>query len=400
VLPSGRSFPDTFSSIAILTDQLPSGMPAAQQQFAATHYVGTEKQLLPDTQALRAINPNFLVLHYHLAMWQSAVDFIINGTTWGNDLPTVTQNETWFWHNATSETSSGRVTAPDGKFLMDITVAGFQEYWVQSLEQQVSDGDYDGIMFDSASPSLLQGWCGGTGAGQDPRLAGTAAKDTSFPDLGNVTWIAAWQTWIASLDSALAAKGIPLIPNDGSFITGWDDTNYALTGGVFSEGFGDPTFAESDWQSATNELLSLAAAGKIMILQNYLSTPTDVATRMYYLGNYLLVKGHATYLDYFDSNGPLEWYPEWTLDLGAPTTATTTQVSDLLSGGVYRRDFAKGSVLVNPSGSPVTVQLAGQQVVPSGGGQVPTAGMAPGSITMNAVTSITVGATSAEIVLH
>jgi hypothetical protein len=400
VLPSGRSYPDTFSSIAILTDQLPSAMPAAQQQFAATHYVGTEKQLLPDTQALRAYNPNFLVLHYHLAMWQSAVDFIIDGTTWGNDLPTVTQNESWFWHNASSETSSGRVTAPDGKFLMDITVSGFQDYWVQSLEQQVSEGDYDGIMFDSASPSLLQGWCGGTGAGQDPRLAATAAKDTPFADLGNVTWIAAWQTWITGLDAALAAKGIPLIPNDGSFITGWDNTNYALSGGVFSEGFGDPTFAESDWQAATNELLSLAAADKIMILQNYLSTSSDVATRMYYLGNYLLVKGHHAYLDYFDSNGPLEWYPEWTVDLGAPTTATTTKVSDLLSGGVYRRDFAKGSVLVNPSGSPVTVQLAGQQVVPSGGGQVPAAGTAPGSITTNTVTSITVGATSAEIVLH
>ena len=89
-------------------------MPAAQQQFAATHYVGTEKQVLPDTQALRAINKDFLVLHYHLAMWQSAADFITNGTSWSNDLPTVTQNETWFWHNASSETMSGRVTAPDG----------------------------------------------------------------------------------------------------------------------------------------------------------------------------------------------------------------------------------------------------------------------------------------------
>ncbi len=67
--PSGRSFPDTYSSIAILTAQLPSGMPAAQQQFAAKHHVGTEKQLLPDTQALRAINSDFIVLHYHLAMW-------------------------------------------------------------------------------------------------------------------------------------------------------------------------------------------------------------------------------------------------------------------------------------------------------------------------------------------
>jgi len=398
-LPSGRSFPDTWSSIAILTDQLPSGMPAAQQQFAATHYVGTEKQLLADTQALRAINPNFIVLHYHLAMWQSAVDFILDGTSWGNDLPTVTQNETWFWHTATDTTSTGRVTAPDGKFLMNVSVQGFAEYWASSLEQQVQDGQYDAIMFDSASPSLLQGWCGGSGANQDPRLAATAAKDTSFPELGNATWIDAWQTWITALNGALAAKGIPLIPNDGAFITGWDDTNYALTAGVFSEGFGDPTFAESDWQAATSELLSLAAADKLMILQNYLSASTDTATRLYYLGNYLLVKGHHTYLDYFAS-GPLEWYPEWAVDLGAPTTATTTNVADLLVGGVYRRDFANGSVLVNPSGTAVTVTISGQQVVPSGGGAVDTAGDEPGTTTTSAVTSVVVGATSAAIVLH
>ena len=136
-----------------------------------------------------------------------------------------------------------------------------------------------------------------------------------------------------------------------------------------------------------------------MILQNYLGDPGDVATRLYYLGNYLLVKGHHTYLDYFAA-GPLEWYPEWAVDLGAPTTAQTTKVSDLLSGGVYRRDFAKGSVLVNPSGSPVTVSITGNQLVPSGGGAVDTAGDVPGTTTTNAVTSVTLAATSAAIVLN
>ncbi|MGH7440387.1 MAG: putative glycoside hydrolase, partial [Polyangiaceae bacterium] len=137
----------------------------------------------------------------------------------------------------------------------------------------------------------------------------------------------------------------------------------------------------------------------IMILQNYLSAPTDVATRMYYLGNYLLVKGHHTYLDYF-AGGPLEWYPEWGVDLGAPTTPATTSVSSLASGGVYRRDFAKGSVLVNPGSSPVTVTITGNRVVPSGGGAVGTSGATPGTLTMTAVTSVVVGATGAEILLH
>jgi hypothetical protein len=395
VLPSGRSFPDTWSSIAVLTDQLPSGLAAAQQHFAANHFVGTEKQLLSDTQALRAINPAFLVLHYHLAMWQSAADFIVDGTSWSNDLPTVTQNESWFWHN----TSNGRVIAPDGKFLMNVSVQGFADYWVQSLEQQVAAGQYDGIMFDSASPSLLQAWCGGSANNQDPRLAGTAAKDTSFVELGNTTWIDAWQTWMAALNAALAGKGIPLIPNDSAFVTGWDNTQYGITSGVFSEGFADPTFAESDWKASTNELLALSGADRLLILQNYLSSASDVATRLYYLGNYLLVKGHHTYLDYFAA-GPLEWYPEWSIDLGAPSGAQATDVSAMLSGGVYRRDFAKGSVLVNPSSSAVTVSITGNQVVPQGGGAIDAAGDTPGTVMMSGVTSVAVPATGAAIVLH
>ena len=392
-LPTGRSFVDTNETIAILADQLPQ-MSSSQMAFATSHYVGTEKQLLPVTRALRALNPNFLVLHYHLSMWQSAptTNFIIDGTSWGNDYPTVTTNESWFWHN----TANQRVPSnADGKLLMNISVPGFQQYWEQSLAAQVKAGDYDAIFLDSASPALLQGEC----SGGDPRLAGTAARDTQFAELGDSNWINAWQAWITGLDAALAAQGIPLIPNTSAFVTGWDNTNYSLTAGAFVEGFSDRGFVESDWKASTNELLKLAAADKILILQNYLSNSTDVATRLYYLGNYLLVKGHHTYLEYF-AGGPLEWYPEWEIQLGAPRSSAT-EVSELLSGGVYRRDFAQGSVLVNPSPTAVTVDLGGtyQRVVPSGGGAVDTSGVAPGSLSMQAVTTLNVAATSAEIVL-
>ena len=50
----------------------------------------------------------------------------------------------------------------------------------------------------------------------------------------------------------------------------------------------------------------LASLDRIVVLQNYLTSPSDVSTRMYCLGNCLLVKGRHTYLDYFAA-GPLEW---------------------------------------------------------------------------------------------
>ena len=242
----------------------------------------------------------------------------------------------------------------------------------------------------------MQGEC----SGGDSRLAGTAARDTQFVELGNSNWINAWQAWITGLNASLAAQGIPLLPNTSAFVTGWDNTDYSLTAGAFVEGFSDRGFVVSDWKASTNELLKLSAADKILILQNYLSNSTDIATRLYYLGNYLLVKGHHTYLDYFAA-GPLEWYPEWEVKLGAPKS-TATDVSALLSGGVYRRDFAQGSVLVNPSASTVAVDLGGthQRVVPSGGGAVDASGATTGSLAMQPVTSLNVAATSAEIILN
>jgi Hypothetical glycosyl hydrolase family 15 len=393
---SAVTWPDSTSTIAVLADQLTTGgdLTTGQEMFAATHFIGTQKLTLDQSMPLKAINPSFLVLHYHLCIWQSApgVDFIINGTTWGNDYPTVTTHEDWFFHNQENMRLASTV---DGKLLMNLDDSGFAAYWESSLETQVAAGQYDGIFADSASPALLQAEVGG----QDPRLAGTGARDTPIAEWGGMTYIQVWETWIQQLNADLAAKGIALIPNTGPFITGWDNTDYSLTAGIFSEGFAGTSFATTDWEASTNELLSLAAKGKIMILQNYLSDPSDVATRLYYLANYLLVKNGSTYLDYF-ADSPLEWYPEWTLDLGAPMQTGMT-VTDLASNGIYQRDFAKGTVLVNPTTCPVTVTLGStmQLVAPEGGGPIDAAGDTPGSITTSPVTSVEVAASGAAILL-
>ena len=283
----------------------------------------------------------------------------------------------------------------DAKLLMNVSNPDFAAYWASSLAAQVAAGDYDGVFLDSAAPSLLQGECSST----DPRLAGTGAKGTSFAELGNKTWIEAWDSWIAALDATLAAQGIPLIPNTGPFVTTWDTSNYGQTAGIFSEGFASPSFSETDWKASTNQILALVRANKIVILQNYLSATSDFAKRRYYLANYLMVRGTRTYLDYF-AGGPLEWYPEWDLDLGAATSSALTGVDDLLQSGVYRRDFQRGIVLVNPSGSAVTVNLGATfKRVELTGGSVNTDTPA-GTTSTTSATSIDVPAGSAEILLR
>ncbi len=54
---SARSFPDSSGQILIFTDQLPSQPTTGQWNFIASHYVGTQKELLSWTQTVRRINP-------------------------------------------------------------------------------------------------------------------------------------------------------------------------------------------------------------------------------------------------------------------------------------------------------------------------------------------------------
>src|SRR5450631_4884603 len=69
---SKRPWPDSTAKTLILADQLPDAMSAGQRQFVVEHVVGTQKLTLAESQPLRALAPSFLVLHYHLAIWQSA----------------------------------------------------------------------------------------------------------------------------------------------------------------------------------------------------------------------------------------------------------------------------------------------------------------------------------------
>jgi hypothetical protein len=393
--PSSRGFPDTSARIAIFADQLPTLTPA-QRRFAATHFVGTQKLTRTLSEQLRALNPRFLVLHYRLGIWQSApnVSYIVDGRTWGNDYNTVVQHEDWLWHNAQGNRVASR---HDGKLLLNIGHADLRRYMADSLLAQVQAGDYDGVFADSSSPALLQA---DLGPDIEPRLAGTGAKDVPIPALGNRTFVAAWTSYMAGLDRALAARGITLIPNVGSLTTGWDPTPYEALPGAFVERFASRHIPIADWQLSTDRLLALAGAGKILILENYLRETSDVASRRYFLANYLLVRGARTYLDYF-ARSPLEWYPEWDLELGRALT-DPRRSDDLLADGVYRRDFERGTVLVNPSTEARTVTLDApkRRVELRGGGRVDEAGKARGSIATTTVTAIVVPAAGAEILLR
>src|SRR5262249_20667387 len=155
-----------------------------------------------------------------------------------------------------------------------------------------------------------------------------------------------------------------------------------------------------DWKDAAEKTLALVGKGKFVILQNYLGSDTDLAKRRYLLASYLLVKGAQTYLSYHASS-TLTWFPEWDLNLGRPLQHAG-RIDDLLWRGVYRRDFANGIVLVNPTTSTVRVDLDVllRRVEPHGGGPVPRTGTARGTIETTRVTRVVLQPKSAEILLR
>ncbi len=121
------------------------------------------------------------------------------------------------------------------------------------------------------------------------------------------------------------------IPNVGTLTTNADTSTcyYTNVSGDFMEGFGVKT---SDWTEEKNRTLQLLNNGKIWIAQNYLSSNSDVATREWYLTNYLLLKSSQSYINVPTTDSNLYWWPEYNLALGSPKDALPTNISSYAVG--------------------------------------------------------------------
>ena len=398
-----RPWPDTSATIAIFNDQLDTwSMNDAQFQFAATHYAGCQKITKADAEHLRMSSPNFLVLHYRLGQalgyrapqgsCEPTGDWlqIIDGDNWVNEWPgDSTVQAEWFFQYA----GSPRVfSCTDGHYLMELNDAAWREWWSAQVLQQIQDNEDDGLFADSYS---IPNYFGGTN--YNPNLPDV---DAAF----EAAWAAREHDFTNYIEGRFAGQ-YKWIPNIGALITSRDPSDYSNVDGCMIEGFaewgGGNYLDPADWELQMNRVLPLTAAGKILIAQTY-PNPDDVAERLFIVGTYLLVKGTHTYIN-METSGMPEWFPEYAVDLGAATDALPTAISAFYYApwSVYVRHFAKGMVLVNPTGTPssATLPTSYNLVVPSGGGEVPADGSTPGSLAYNPATSVTVPAYGTAILL-
>ena len=405
--PGGpRPWPDTTSGIHVFNDQLSNSMSAAQRQFAAAHYAGTQKMTRSDADLLRQINPNFLILHYRLGLGlgyraiqsgcQPTGDWlrIIEGDDWVVEWPAAVQ-ETWLYH--WPEAGADRLLNCDwGWYTAELNDPGWRAYWAGEVLRQVNANDDDGLFMDSLSvPNYL---------GHDHFSPALPAVDAAFES----AWAARIHDWLAWLQTQ-AIGSFYLVPNAGAWINGRDDADYSPADGVMVEGFALEADASpynlDDWRLQMDRSLGMIAQDKALIAQAYVFGGQE---RMFTLGSYLLIKGSRTYLN-LELDLPPEWWPEYDIPIGAPLESAGTDIQNLYDpvNQVYRRDFSNGLVLVNPtspydgSGRSVTYELGGSYslAVCSGGGELPSGGVPTGSLTYQSVTQVTLPPFTAAVLL-
>jgi len=404
-----RPWPDTWTGIHVFNDQLASwSMTDEQWQFAATHYAGAQKMTRPDSDRLRLINPDFLILHYRLGIglgyrivgegcrpdgeWIS----IIEGGDWVQEWPGDDMvNESWFYH--WPEDSTTRVLNCDwGWYLAELDDGGWRDYWHGEILRQVQENDSDGVFMDSLSV---------------PNFLGSDRYDPHLPDVDAAfenTWSGRIQNWLSWLQGQPLGNYY-LVPNVGNWITSRDMTDYSTADGAMVEGFAmeadTSPYNMEDWGLEMDRTLAFISQGKAVIAQ---TTVMGDQERMFTLGSYLLLKDHSTYMNIELGLEP-EWWPEYDIPIGAPLLSAPQSIEQLYDANyqLYRREYDNGLVLVNPT-SPwdgtakdIKVELDGNYYLAqtSGGGMISEQGSPVGTLTFKPVTNVSLPPYSAAVLL-
>lgn len=402
-----RPWPSTRSGIHVFNDQLSENLSAQQARFAATHYAGTQKLTRRAADRLRAINPNFLVLHYRLGLGLGYREIaspctpsgpwikIIQGNDWVREWP-ASVAEKWFFHWPAGSTE--RVLNCDwGWYLMELNGAAFRSTWQKEVLRQVRANDSDGVFMDSLSV---------------PNYLGADHYSPALPDLDK-SFESAWAARITHWLSWLKAQPLGayyLVANVGTWITSRERTNYSPADGLMIEGFAveadQSPYAYEDWQLQMNRMARAVKRNQAILAQSYALGSRE---RMFTVGCYLLIKGNRTYLN-MDLGLEPEWWPEYDIPMGAPVESLVDGIKDLDPNGdsIYRRKFDNGMVLVNPtnpwdgSGVTRTISLGKTYYLAetAGGGEVPSNGIPTGSVSYRPVSSVKLKPYSAAILLN
>jgi len=225
----------------------------------------------------------------------------------------------------------------------------FRAHWIEQAARQLAKG-YVGIFVDNVNLEMrVSDGFGVAVAPLDPRT-------------GKAMTLDAWQGYVADFVEQIRAAfpAAELVHNTIWFTPRTSAVRRAVEAADYVEverGFSDFNLAGGDgsgYMSLIDHVDWVHSLGRSVMLEPY---DLDASRRLFELASYFLVNdGVDSLASDFEAN-PDNWWPGWEADLGAPLGPRTQ------SGGVLRRDFERGMVLVNPPGTPPrTVALPGPHV--------------------------------------
>jgi len=453
-LPHNRFIPSTRRWNLIWADQIiPGNFTQAKVTFAAQHYVATQKIFSDQAAQFRAINPNFLVIAYHLAAGlnplhnddcpnpksNTGIGFIgivgpkgyvseyqdyfvpwlaLNGITEGD-----AKYEAMFQHYDALDLAH-RVWHQDPAWLMNLADVDWQKYLGDVSLDWMNGNSDEGVFFDVAvetnstlynpksrdpSPVNFDWWAPPHGpAGEASQTQDRAA----FATWMNRRFLSCYQNIFKRFHTGVDSLDYLVIPNTDQMVTSvydphWTDGDASgeTIDGAMMESFGSYR-GQDMWLTLERGLRHITGRGKILIAQFY---GVDSTERLRRTAMYMLIKNENSYLNILNADG-VEWYPEYEIDLGdqsrLPSTLDSLRIAGQTWQSVWARDYAHGRVLCNTSDAPMQVPVPNvgkwAEIITHGGGKVLDNGtMMPQSFTYLPVSgNITIPGSGGVILLR
>ena len=409
-----QPYPQTHNATRVLVDQIMYAYTITQKriEFIANYFVGSQKNLKQLIDPVKALNPNWQSLHYHLSIWNNDKAEIIIDNKWSHSewdhlINELFVQDPYIFMYAINKNTGKTTWLQDltyFAYLMNISNENYYRFLVDNLEYQCNSTGYNSVFFDSFAMGVVYSFTEKNyinyGAGDNVPQQFTQYKN---PQLGGLTWLQASEEFISRMNKDMNKRGIWLLPNHGNMTTSWDPLDYALTNGGMLEGVpmrpdnsravSDPNYL-LDWIQSISRTMYLTQKDRVIILQPSIDNVNNLNYRLFVIGEYLMVREKYSYINLnVSGQAQASWYPEYEIDLGAPVqtyiipdtlfTPRKESIDKALlnyrEGDLFIRRFEKGMVILNPHNTTrqytIPSDRAYKSAVIAGGGTVPESGI-------------------------
>jgi hypothetical protein len=328
---------------------------AVTRRFAGYRYVILNAWNYGLIRRLKAQTPGVKVLVYK-DMATSRADAKKNGVD-NRFLPAgvgfmyaSTHHPEWFLSDA-----SGAHIAWNGwpwQWQMDVGNPAYQQAWLANVTSELKRYGWDGVLIDNANASLQYPWI----------LNGRTIP--RYPT--DLDYQAATTGFLEQVGPALKKQGFLVIANMNDAPEALWERWIGLTSGAMKEWWtkdgvipGEGFLGGSDWRHQMDLFRVAQSKHRIFLAVTETREPDSRAMR-YARASFLLGWDGGPSASVYQICNSDPWSADSTTHIGFPTTAAYQ------AGGVWRRGFTQGTVLVNPSSLAVSVKLARPYLDPNG----------------------------------